>query len=153
MHIQSTRFGEHEVPENLVLNFEEGIPGFPEERAFAFLGFHPESPFAYLQSTKDPDLTFLIVDPFSFFKDYGFELDDAVAQKLGYKEGAPLAIFNIVSVPLSFEEMTANLVAPVVVSWDTRKSVQIVLQESAYTTRHRLFPFGLPKNQKKEVKD
>ena len=153
MFVKSTRFGEQEVPENLVLTFDEGIPGFPEETAFAFLGFHPESPFAYLQSTKDPDLTFLIVDPFAFFKDYGFELDDEFAKKMGYKEGAAVAVFNIVSVPSNFEEMTANLVAPLVVVWETRKAVQFVLQNSAYNTRHRLFPFGLPKSTKRREQE
>ena len=37
-------------------------------------------------------------------------------------------------------DLTANLIAPIVINARTRKGKQIVLDRSPYTTKHRLFP-------------
>ena len=37
-------------------------------------------------------------------------------------------------------DLTANLMAPIVVNAATRRAKQIVLDRSPYTTKHRLFP-------------
>ena len=37
-------------------------------------------------------------------------------------------------------DLTANLMAPIVVNAKTRRAKQIVLDRSPYTTKHRLFP-------------
>ena len=143
MLIQSTRFGEIEVAETELLRFPGGIPGFPAEHTFAFLPYQPDSPFAFLQSATDPDLSFIITDPFPFFKDYSFKLDDTIIADLDLADDNPPRIVNIVRIPEKTEEMTANLLAPIVINWTTRTAMQIVLEKSPYTVRHRLFPQGL----------
>ena len=37
MQIKSTRFGEFEVSEELIVQFPEGLPGFEDQKQFAFL--------------------------------------------------------------------------------------------------------------------
>lgn len=145
MVIESTRLGQLEVSEEEILKFPKGLPGFPNETVFAYIPYSPDSPLAFLQSVGEPNLTFLIVEPFAFFSDYQFELDDSYTQELGLAGESPVEVFNIVTVPDKTEEMTANLIAPIVVNWQTRTAMQIVLEKSAYTTRHRLFPQGFPK--------
>lgn len=152
MLIQSTRFGEIEVSEDKLLQFPHGLPGFPEERGFAYLPSADDNPFAFLQSTNEPDLTFIVVDPFAFFKDYEFSLDDQIASELGLSSDNPPQIINIVSVPANAEEMTANLLAPVIVNTQSRTAIQMVLEKTAYTTRHRLFPNGFEQSPGKEGK-
>lgn len=144
MVVESARFGPLEVDEKDVISFPQGLPGFPAEKSFAYLPYGPESPFAFLQSTADPRLTFLIVEPFVFFRDYQFELADDAAAAIGVSDKVLPQIFAIVTVPEKIEEMTANLVAPVVVNPEKRLAVQIVLEKSPYSTRHRLFPDGFP---------
>ena len=144
MLIQSTRFGEIEVAEAEFLRFPGGIPGFPAEHTFAFLPYQPDSPFAFLQSATDPDLSFIIADPFPFFTDYSFKLEDAIIAELALTEDNPPKIVNIIRIPEKTEEMTANLLAPIIINWTTRTAMQIVLEKSPYTVRHRLFPQGLP---------
>lgn len=149
MKIESTRFGELEVAEELLINFPQGIPGFHGEQTFAFVPYQSDSPFAFLQSSSDPDLTFVIVEPFCFFPDYSFDLDDAVAHELGFDEGNNPGIFNIVRIPEKADEMTTNLLAPLVINWDKGTGIQIVLEKSSYTVRHRLFPLGILKQTAK----
>ncbi len=143
MIVRSTRFGELEVTEEQIFDFPQGIPGFPDEKRFVFLDYQPDSPFYFLQSVAEPNLTFLLIDPFSFFTDYQFALDDDVAAEIGLSRDNPPAVYNIATVKGSLENMTANLVAPVLINARDCKGKQIVLEKSEYTTRYRLFPDGL----------
>lgn len=148
MVIESTRLGSLQVDEQDIIRFPQGLPGFGEEKAFAFLPYGPESPFAFLQSVNRPELTFFIVEPFHFFTDYEFELGDDLAREIGLVADCPFQVFCIVTVPEKLEEMTANLLAPLVVNWRERSAVQAVLDKKGYTTRHRLFPDGFPAKPK-----
>ncbi len=149
MLIRSSRFGEVEVAEENIIYFPYGLPGFLEERRFAYLACDAtegkDSPFAFLQSLAEPGLTFVVVEPFAFFTDYEFELQDALADEFGLSAGNPPQILSIVSIPEKAEEMTANLLAPVIINREKRTAVQFVLERSPYTTKHRLFPEGFAK--------
>ena len=144
MLVQSTRFGELEVAEEGILQFPCGIPGFVEEKTFALLPYQPDSPFSFLQSLKDPSLAFMLVEPFSFFPDYDFELDDVIVKELGLSDENVPQIFNIVRVPEKIEEMTVNLLAPIIVNWQSHKAMQHVLVTTSYPVRQRVFPEGIP---------
>ena len=143
MLIQSTRFGQIEIDDSEIIRFPYALPGFPNEKEFAFLSYQPDSPFAFLQSLNEPHLTFVIVEPFSFFKDYKFPLEDTIATELGLSDDNPPRIFNITRIPENAEEITANLLAPIIINWKTHQAMQIILEKSPYTVRHRLFPQGL----------
>ncbi|SDD77252.1 flagellar assembly protein FliW [Sporomusa acidovorans] len=145
MLIHTTRFGDIEVSEDMLLQFPHGLPGFPDEREFACLPVEENNPFAFLQSVNEPNLTFTLVDPFAFFQDYEFSLDDQVAKEIGLTATNLPRIYNIVSVPANPEEMTANLLAPLIINTESRKAIQMILEKTAYTTRHRLFPNGFDK--------
>ena len=143
MIIQSKRFGELNIAETDIINFPHGIPGFPDEKSFVSVGNDPNSPFSFLQSTTEAYLTFLLADPFTFFKDYEFVLDDQVDLELGISEDKPPQVFVIATVKEKLEDMTVNLLAPIVISNQNCIGRQIVLEKTAYGTRHPLFPKGL----------
>ncbi|MCB8814165.1 flagellar assembly protein FliW [Desulfosporosinus shakirovi] len=145
MKIESTRFGELEVAEEHLFNFSHGIPGFPDEKIFVFIPLDEKSPFAYLQSTTEPNLTFLLADPFTFFKDYEFVLEDEIAKELDLSEENPPQVFLIATVKEKLEDMTVNLVAPLVMNGLNRIGSQVILDKREYSIRHKLFPDGLPK--------
>ena len=153
MQIKSTRFGEFEVSEELIVQFPEGLPGFEDQKQFAFLPYtvdEDNSPFAYMQSVQDPDLTLLLADPFLFFKHYSLDLNDEDAAQLGLSDSEETAgVYGVVAVPEKIDQMTVNLVAPIVVNWKEQKGMQIILDRSPYSTKHRLFPLGLPQQQTK----
>jgi flagellar assembly factor FliW len=142
--VKTTRFDTIDVSVEDILQFSHGLPGFPEEKEFAFLSNQSDGPFAFLQSITEQNLTFMIVEPFTFFNDYSFEIDPVISEELGISESNPPQIFTIVRVPEKVEEMTVNLSAPIVINWRDQKAMQIVLEKTSYTVRHRLFPEGLP---------
>jgi len=140
MLIQSTRFGELDIAEDQLLEFPHGMPGFSEEKKFAFMEYQPESPFYFLQSVADADLTFLMIDPFKFFNDYKFAMDDELLAEIGLSEENPPLVFNIASVKDALENMTVNLAAPVLVNFRDRKAVQLVIEKTDFPMRYPLFP-------------
>jgi len=142
MIIHSIQLGDIEVDEKEFIDFPHGLPGFPDEKSFVLLPYQAESPFGYLQSTTQPKLTFLVVDPFIFFKDYEFQLQDDMIQELELVTPEMAQILNIVSVPGKAEDITTNLLAPIVRNTQSNKAIQIILEKTSYTTRHRLFAKG-----------
>ena len=145
MIIESTRFGKVEVAEEQLIHFSYGIPGFPDEKTFAHIGDDGESPFSFLQSTTEVNLTFLLADPFTFIKDYEFVLEDDVAEELGLSLDNSPQVFLIATVKEKMADMTVNLLAPVVVNVINRTGRQVILDKPEYSIRYKLFPDGLPK--------
>lgn len=149
MLVKSTRFGDLDVVEANVIKFPNGLPGFHEEKGFVFLPYQENSPFAFLQSISEANLSFLVVDPFVFYNDYEFKMCDDLAQELGLSTENSPQVFNIVTVPDNAEKMTANLLAPLIINMQDKLGVQIVLEKSSYTTKHLLFPQGFPEKNGK----
>ena len=139
--VNTLRFGEIEIDEEKIVHFEDGIPAFEEEHDFVIIPYDDESPYVFLQSLSTPELAFLMTMPFVFFPDYEFELDDENQEKLGITSQEDMLIYTLLTIPGGkVPEMTANLMAPVVVNSATMQARQIVLDKSRYTTKHRLFP-------------
>ena len=144
--IKTARFGELEIQEDRIFHFADGLPAFEDEREFVILPFDDDSPYSFLQSVATPELAFLMTVPFVFFPDYEFVLEDDVMATLAIKGSEDMQIYTLVTIPGgNIKEMTANLMAPVVINKKTREAKQVVLDKSQYTTKHRLFP---PKGEK-----
>lgn len=144
MIIESTRFGKLEVAEEQLLSFPYGIPGFPEEKSFVYMDLDAESPFSFLQSTTEVNLSFLLVDPFVFFNNYEFVLEDEVAQELDLSLDNLPRVYLIATVKGKLDDMTVNLLAPLVVNGVTRIGRQVILDKPEYSICHKLFPDGMP---------
>ena len=146
--VNTLRFGEIEVEEEKVVHFEDGIPAFEDEHEFLIIPYDDESPYVFLQSITTPDLAFLMTMPFVFFPEYEFELDDESQNKLGIKTQEDMLIYTLLTIPGGkVAEMTANLMAPVVLNQNTMQARQVVLDKSRYTTKHRLFPANKEENK------
>ena len=144
--IKTARFGELDIEEDKIFHFADGLPAFEDEREFVILPFDDDSPYSFLQSVATPELAFLMTVPFVFFPDYEFVLEDDVMAALAIKGSEDMQIYTLVTIPGgNIKEMTANLMAPVVINKKTREAKQVVLDKSQYTTKHRLFP---PKGEK-----
>lgn len=139
--VSTLRFGEIEVDEKKILHFKDGIPAFEDEHEFIVVPYDKESPYGFMQSLNTPDLAFLITSPFVFFPEYEFELDDESEEKLELKHEAEMEIYTLITIPGGkVADMTANLMAPIVVNTTNMQARQIVLDKSPYNTKHRLFP-------------
>lgn len=152
MKIKTTRFGELNVPAECIIRFVSSMPGFPRHKRFALFPYEENSPFNILQSVSNPDLTFLLVDPYRFFNGYIFELEDELAEELGFSEDNAPAVYALTTLKDKIEDATVNLLGPVLVNWDRRIAVQVTLHHSSYAVRQPLFPEGLDLDRKRAGK-
>jgi flagellar assembly factor FliW len=138
--VQTATFGAIEVPENKILRFDEGIPGFPHIHRFAMLEFEELKPFGYLQSLDDPPVAFLVVNPFLFQPSYQFELGETDARSLQAQKLDDVSVFVVATIPEDASDATINLMAPVLINEKSRCGRQVILLDSNYSVRHPLFP-------------
>ncbi len=150
MKIQTTRFGELNVPAECIIRFVSSLAGFPRHKRFALFPYEENSPFYLLQSVSNAALTFLMVDPYRFFDGYVFELEDELAADLGFSTTNPPAVYTLTTLHDKLEDATVNLLGPVLVNWSNRTAVQMTLQNSSYAVRQPLFPEGFSLDRKRD---
>jgi flagellar assembly factor FliW len=135
---KTTRFGEIEYPDEVIMTFSDGVLGFPVETLYILLEHDVESsPFKWLQSLENPDLAFIVVDPKFVKPDYAFDIDLDTAKAIGTDDPPKCAVMTIINVPRDKPiGMTANLKAPLVVNVDTRNSRQIHSGQQCLRNQH-----------------
>lgn len=148
MKITGTRFGEIEFGPNDVLFLKEGLIGFPEMQEFILLSHKDASPFRWLQSVQEPAMAFLCALPQHFVPNYNPELPGQVVEFLKIEEETERYVLTTATIPEGKpDDMTLNLAAPILVNANTRSALQFVLEDEAYTVKHRVFPHAKVKEK------
>lgn len=135
MQVETDRFGPLEIPDDRVLTFADGLPGFADARSFTLVDGRDEGVFYWLQSLEDPALAFLCAVPWAFFPDYAPELSDDDQEALGLESEGDAMVLNILSVHREEQTITANLLGPIVVNQHTRRGRQVVLAGDDYSVQ------------------
>ena len=133
MKINTSRFGKIEVEEQSVVDMPEGMLGFAESKKFVLIQPNQGSPFLWYQAVDQPNLAFVVVDPFTFFPDYEVLLTREDLDALEATELGNLAVFAVVVIPENPEDMTANLRGPVLINVEKKIARQVVLNDQRYS--------------------
>ncbi|WP_417898900.1 flagellar assembly protein FliW [Bacillus haimaensis] len=139
MKIETKYHGVLEVSEQDVVTFPNGIPGFNEEKQFTVIPFSEDGEFQILQSVSTPELGFVVTNPFAFFSDYDFKLEEQTVEALELNAPEDVEVFTVLTVQETFTRTTANLQAPVVINRKKKLGKQVILTGSSYLTKHKLF--------------
>ncbi|MCY9018276.1 flagellar assembly protein FliW [Priestia megaterium] len=139
MKISTSYHGDIEIDNQQTLTFNQGIPGFLEETEFVILPLPEAEAFQVLQSIQTKELAFIITDPFQFFLDYDFQLVPQEIEKLQLQQAEDAAVYVLLTMSDSVEKITANLQAPVIINTKQQLAKQVILMNTAYETKHRLF--------------
>jgi flagellar assembly factor FliW len=129
------RFGEVTFAETDVFEFPWGLPGFSDLRRFLALSLAEQPNFVWLQSIDDPKISLPAADPWQVFADYDPRLPSYATEALALNSAEDFTILCVVVVTKDAEEMTMNLVAPVVLNLKTRRARQVMLENSPYSVR------------------
>jgi len=129
----------HDDTDLPVLEFADGIPGFPAATRFVLVRLDDSGLVLDLQSVDDPSARFVVVPSVAFFPEYAPEIDDVTAGRLGLAgadtaEGGPLVLL-VVTVGATLAESTANLMAPIVVNTAAQTAAQVVLDDPSLPLR------------------
>ncbi len=137
MKIETKNFGEVEFEESRVINFSDGIPGFRELHKYILME-DAESPFAYLQSVEDGNISFVVINPYVLTKEYTINIKDQYVEELGGGDADKFSVFVITTVSSNLENATVNLLAPVIIQNETMQGMQVILENTKYTTKHKI---------------
>jgi len=145
--IQTERFDEIRVRPNEILFFPEGLLGFADRKRFVLVHEGAYAPFLWLQSTEDPCLCFVVVDPLTFAPDYRVEIKQSEIESLQLLSVDRAKVLAIVVVRENPEDITANLQGPLVINPEKGLGKQVVLLTDKYHTRHPILrEAGKPQN-------
>ena len=138
MLVHTVNFGDLDVPEDKIITFKEGLPGFAQLHRFVILDLDELKPFQYLQSLDDPPISLYIINPFMVDPTYEFRLADSDMADINCKNSSELAVYAVATIPENPGEATINLMAPIVVNEKDRLGKQVILIESRYSVKHPL---------------
>ncbi len=138
MKLQTKNFGEIEVSENEIITFNNGMPGFEDKKRFTLISDSDNQSFCWLQSLDDVNLAFALLDVGSVMSEYNPQIDATQINDLG-EINNNLLIYNVVVIPERAEEMSVNLVAPIVINKDSRTGKQVIVNNNDYGVKHYIF--------------
>ncbi len=136
--IKTKPFGEIEIDERQIIEFNEGILGFDFIKKFAILDSMDKSPFKWMQALSEPDLAFVIIQPLDFIAEYELVISQIDMESVGAGTPEELLVYSIVTIPGDPSEMTANLQGPIIINPGKRKGKQAISLSEKYRVRHRI---------------
>lgn len=126
--------------DDFIVSFPSGLVGFPEHTEFRLLEPAGGYPLKFLQSVRDPAVSFTCMDAVTVKMDYQVPLAAADAEALALQAQEEAMVLTIVTVPAGDpRQMTANLAGPLVLNVRTRTGRQVVLDSSAYPLQFPVF--------------
>ena len=137
MQVKTKTMGTVEVAEERLINIPSGLFGFEEYTDFALVDSEYE-PLIWFQSLQEPNLAFLLIDPFIIADDYEADIDDSELLRIGIKDPADVSVFTIVTVPGDGSPVTANFQGPLIINKKNHLCMQAILDGSKYTTKHNI---------------
>ena len=138
MNLETTRFGTLHVLEDEVIVFPEGLVGFKENKKYVIVPHGENSPFSWMQSIEKGHLAYIVIEPQVFCHDYEVKISREELAVIELTDVAQAKIYVIVVVGERPEEMTANLLGPLVLNREKNLGKQLVLNTEKYHTRHKI---------------
>jgi flagellar assembly factor FliW len=131
MKINTTRFDVVEVEDEKVINFPRGVIGFKNLTRFCLLPY--KEPIQWLQSVDDPDVAFIVSDPFILFTDYAFKVEDFVEEYLDCNEIEDLMVLVILIV--EDNQLFANLRSPILVNSENMRAAHLFIEDDSISMK------------------
>ena len=140
MRLQIERMGKQlqmEIHESDIIGFDQGIVGFESIAEYALLT-DPDGGIQWLHAINGENVAFTVIDPFLVWPEYDVQIadGDTIALKLTRPEDAQL--LAIVTPREDPAEITANLMAPLVINRAAQLGRQVILQNSLYPLRAQI---------------
>ncbi len=129
-----------EIPENSVITFPEGLPGFEDSREFVLLQPEGLAPLFLFQSVAEEHVSVLVVPVQVMVSDYRLHVGSEDRELLGLVEeprvGKNVLCLAVIILSQEQQPPTCNLFAPIVINAATKRGKQIMQIDSDYPSVH-----------------
>jgi flagellar assembly factor FliW len=129
MNFHSDRFGDITIDPKDLIEFPNGLIGFPNERHFILLRQRGDSPVAWLHSATSSALAFPVVSLEGLTITFAESDILAAATEAGIGGALEnMSVMLVFAAPGKGISPTVNLIAPVIVSAETRTGAQVLFE-------------------------
>lgn len=141
MQIKTKVFGEITIDDDKIIDFPNGIVGFPDLVQFTLI--HDEEKgkdsIHWLQSLQEPAFAMPVMDPLLVCPDYNPEVDDDILKNIGELIPDETLILVTVTVPKELQAMSVNLRAPIVINAAEKKATQVIVEGDEYPIKYPIY--------------
>lgn len=145
MLVKTKFFGEIELNEEKIITFPGGIMGFEGYKKYTLLYDITDDKekfnVSWLQSLDEPEFALPVVNPYHVKPDYNPVVEDEIIKSLGEINEENLVILLSLTVPADITKMSANLKAPFIINSDTRKGIQIIVENQDYEIKYNIYEY------------
>jgi len=138
MIVKSLKLGQVEVPDDKIITLERPILGFENLNQFCLMEIEELVPFLLLQSTEEPAVAFLVVNPRVFFPDYRININPKEIAELNVARVESVETYVVVTLNRKPEEITVNLQGPILINTENNLAKQLILVNSEYHVKHSI---------------
>ncbi len=141
MNICTRFFGEIEVNPDKLINFVDGIIGFPDLKQFMLIhDIETDSnSVSWLQSIDEPAFAMPVINPLLLLENYNPIIEDELFVRLGELKPEEMFVLVTMTVPSDITKMTANLKAPILINTQNFKASQIIVEDEEYTVKYPVY--------------
>lgn len=141
MQIKTKVFGEITIDDDKIIDFPNGIVGFPDLVQFTLI--HDEEKgkdsIHWLQSLQEPAFAMPVMDPLLVCPEYNPEVDDDILKNIGELLPDETLILVTVTVPKELTAMSVNLRAPIVINAAEKKATQVIVEGEEYPIKYPIY--------------
>lgn len=132
MKLKTRVFGDINIEDEKIINFEKGIIGFPDLKKFTLI--HDEekqekASIIWMQSLDEPAFAMPVMDPLLIKENYNPSVEEEFLKALGNLESENTLVLVTVTVPNNIEQISVNLKAPIIINAEERKAVQVIVED------------------------
>lgn len=139
MKINTVRFGEIDIAEEKILTFQDGLAPFYSSIRFTIISSEETEPFLWLQSLDEPDVALAVINPFKLFPEYTPLVNEADLERIGSPADEDILVLTVAVIPHKYENMTTNLVSPILINSQNNQARQTVMENSNYMVKQPIF--------------
>lgn len=119
------------------VRFVAGMPGLDEYTAYTLVAID-DSPVYWLRCDDEPGIMLPVVEAFAVSPAYTFDLPDADGHDLALTTADDALVLVVLTLAIDCEQITANLVGPIVINRRTWFAKQVILDTTDYSLRQPL---------------
>ena len=137
--VKTKEYGDIQVSDENKIVFQKPIFGFEHLKEYYLILLDEPEQFSLLQSKDDENISFMLTQPRMFVSDYILDIDDMDAELLEIEDHKDIVDYAIVTIPEQIEDVTMNILGPIVINNKNNFAVQSISNTPHYSTKCRLF--------------
>ena len=142
MLVKTRYFGEVDLTDDKIITLEKGLMGLDEYKRYTILydcEKEEGTNISWFQSVDEPSLALPVINPLIVKEDYNPVVEDELLAGIGEINEENMVILITMTVPADLKEMTVNLKAPIIINADTRKGIQLIVENQDYELKYKIY--------------